>query len=96
LVARFSESPRWITLERGDDGGDAVVTLVNFDDSVTSIPFGPKEGTWELAVGTHEVGYGGPTAGAEPPSRLEVVGETSVWVACPAGAALIYVKSRTP
>jgi maltooligosyltrehalose trehalohydrolase len=96
LVVRFSDSPRWMTLERSDEGGDGVVTLVNFDDSVTPVPFGPSEGTWELALGTHEVGYGGATAGAEPPSRLEVVGETSVWVPCPPGAALIYVKSRTP
>jgi hypothetical protein len=93
---RWSEAPRWITIERSDDGGDAVVTLLNFDESAAPVPFGPSEETWELALGTHEGRYGGAMAGAGPPSRLEVVGETSEWVACPAQSALIYVKaSRT-
>jgi maltooligosyltrehalose trehalohydrolase len=90
------ESPRWIVIARSDDAGDGVVALVNFEDAATDVPFGPHAGRWELALGTHEVRYGGAAAGVEPPSRLEVVGDTAVSITCPPGGALIYVRGRAP
>ena len=93
VVAQSSEAPRWIRVERRDERGDAVVILVNFDEETEGFPFGREAGSWELALGTHEARYGGSPSGVEPPARLEVVGDTMVWIACPKECALIYVKN---
>jgi maltooligosyltrehalose trehalohydrolase len=93
VVVKWSEAPRWIMVERGDEHGDGVVVLVNFDDETEGVPFSRDAGSWELALGTHEVRYGGSPASVEPPARLEVVGDTMVWISCPKESALVYVKN---
>jgi maltooligosyltrehalose trehalohydrolase len=93
VVVKWSEAPRWITVERGDEHGDGVVVLVNFDDEIEGVPFSRDAGSWELALGTHEVRYGGSPASVEPPARLEVVADTMVWISLPKESALVYVKN---
>jgi maltooligosyltrehalose trehalohydrolase len=88
-----SEAPRWLVLERRDEGGDGVTIVVNFDDAPQRIPFGASAGSWNLALGTHEVRYGGTPASGPPPVGLKVLGDHSEWVTCPGPGALVYVKS---
>jgi hypothetical protein len=92
LSVRWSEGPRWIAVERHDEMSDAVFVLVNFERTPAQMPLGPA-GSFELALGTHEVRYGGAPTGAEPPSRLEVVEEASAWIECPGETALVYVRA---
>ncbi len=93
VSVRWSEAPRWVAVERRDEGGDAVAVLVNFDQNPSKMPLAGPRGTFELALGTHEVRYGGSPTSAEPPARLEVVEEASAWIECPAQTALVYVRA---
>jgi hypothetical protein len=92
-VVRWSETPRYITVERRGERGDAVMVLVNLEDETERIPFGESAGTWELVLATNDVRFGVTSAGQAPPSQLEVSARTGLSVPCPGPGALIYAKN---
>jgi maltooligosyltrehalose trehalohydrolase len=96
LQVSSSEAPRWLVVARGDEGGDAVTILVNFEDSPQRIPFCGRAGAWDLALGTHEPKYGAEPASRQPPAGLKILGDATEWVECPGHGALVYMKSAGP
>jgi maltooligosyltrehalose trehalohydrolase len=92
-VVASSETPRFITVERRGEHGDGVMLLVNLEDETQRIPFGGSAGTWDLALATDDVRFGG--TGPAPPSQLRVSAPAGVSVPCPGPGALIYAKSAS-
>jgi maltooligosyltrehalose trehalohydrolase len=93
-VVRSSESPRWMTVERGDGRGERVVFLFNFEDAAETIPLEAPPGTYRPVLSTDDVRYGGEGA---PVASLEVVQGRIAMVKCPGQTALIYASlSETP
>jgi maltooligosyltrehalose trehalohydrolase len=83
----FDEERRWLTVERGDEGGSRAALLCNLSDEAQTVPLPAAEGVvWRLALWSGEARYGGSPDLSSPPAELK----GGAGVTLHAGGAALY------
>jgi maltooligosyltrehalose trehalohydrolase len=87
----FSETERWVTVERADASSSAACIFCNLGGRARDIPMPPKARNMRLALFTREPKFGGQPTAPLPPAVLD---SSDAQVRLPRFSAAIYLRTR--
>jgi maltooligosyltrehalose trehalohydrolase len=93
LRVAFSETPRWLRLERRAASGEAALCIFNFSADTLAATIEAAPGRYRLALATCDARYGGEAASSvRVAEQLELRADACATATCPAWSALVYLK----